>query len=90
MCRSSKPFWLRVLVSVNGVELVLSQFCLDGEADLHCVHKIDWDTAGYKQERYDDISNEMKSMLIKVGGKKISSRRIRRCFPFLVGLGTFC
>ena len=38
--------WLRVLVLVNGVELVLSRFCFDGEADLH--------------ERYDEISNEMK------------------------------
>merc|ERR1712107_354487 len=32
--------------------------------------KMDCDTAGYKQERYDEISNEMKSMLIKVGWKK--------------------
>merc|ERR1712122_27577 len=34
------------------------------------VNKMDCDTAGYKQERYDEISNEMKSMLIKVGWKK--------------------
>ena len=25
-------------------------------------HKMDCDTAGYKQERYDEISNEMRSM----------------------------
>ena len=34
------------------------------------VNKMDCDTAGYKQERYDKISNEMKSMLTKVGWKK--------------------
>merc|ERR1712242_214236 len=30
----------------------------------------DCDTAGYKQARYDEIANEMKSMLVKVGWKK--------------------
>merc|ERR1711998_8877 len=35
-----------------------------------CVNKMDCDTAGYKQARYDEISNEMKSMLVKVGWKK--------------------
>ena len=34
------------------------------------VNKMDCDTAGYKKDRYDEISNEMKSMLIKVGWKK--------------------
>merc|ERR1712107_764791 len=34
------------------------------------VNKMDCDTAGYKQERYDEMGNEMKSMLIKVGWKK--------------------
>merc|ERR1719230_1641862 len=34
------------------------------------VNKMDCDTAGYKQARYDEIANEMKSMLIKVGWKK--------------------
>merc|ERR1719453_1921603 len=31
---------------------------------------MDCDTAGYKQARYDEIANEMKSMLVKVGWKK--------------------
>merc|ERR1712187_90969 len=34
------------------------------------VNKMDCDTAGYKQARYDEIANEMKSMLVKVGWKK--------------------
>merc|ERR1711970_1668803 len=34
------------------------------------VNKMDCDTAGYKKERYDEIANEMKSTLIKVGWKK--------------------
>ena len=33
-------------------------------------NKTDCDTAGYKQARYDEIANEMKSMLVKVGWKK--------------------
>ena len=28
------------------------------------------DTAGYKQARYGEVANEMKSMLVKVGWKK--------------------
>jgi elongation factor 1-alpha len=31
---------------------------------------MDCDTAGYKQARYDEVANEMKSMLVKVGWKK--------------------
>jgi elongation factor 1-alpha len=31
---------------------------------------MDCDTAGYKQARYDEIANEMRSMLVKVGWKK--------------------
>jgi hypothetical protein len=31
---------------------------------------MDCDTAAYKQARYDEIANEMKSMLVKVGWKK--------------------
>merc|ERR1719271_2242945 len=31
---------------------------------------MDCDVAGYKQARYDEIGNEMKSTLIKVGWKK--------------------
>jgi len=34
------------------------------------INKMDCDTAGYKQERYDEIANEMKNMLGKVGWKK--------------------
>merc|ERR1719231_173944 len=34
------------------------------------INKMDCDTAGYKKARYDEIGNEMKSMLIKVGWKK--------------------
>merc|ERR1712093_758205 len=34
------------------------------------VNKMDCDTAGYKQSRFDEIANEMKSMLMKVGWKK--------------------
>merc|ERR1712160_78543 len=33
------------------------------------VNKMDCDTAGYKQSRYDEIANEMKSMLVKDGWK---------------------
>jgi len=34
------------------------------------VNKMDCDVAGYKKDRYDEISNEMKNMLQKVGWKK--------------------
>jgi elongation factor 1-alpha len=34
------------------------------------INKMDCDTAGYKLERYDEIRNEMKNMLGKVGWKK--------------------
>jgi len=34
------------------------------------VNKMDCDMAGYKKERYDEIANEMKNMLGKVGWKK--------------------
>lgn len=33
------------------------------------VNKMDSDTAGYKKERYDEIANEMRHMLIRVGWK---------------------
>merc|ERR1712187_540609 len=46
------------LISLLGVE----QICIG-------VNKMDCDTAGYKQARYDDIANGMRSMLIKVGWK---------------------
>merc|ERR1712176_46020 len=34
------------------------------------INKMDSDTAGYKKERYDEIANEMRNMLSKVGWKK--------------------
>merc|ERR1712070_1285055 len=34
------------------------------------VNKMDCDLAGYKQARYDEIGNEMTSMLVKIGWKK--------------------
>jgi len=34
------------------------------------INKMDCDTAGYKEERYTEIANEMKNMLGKVGWKK--------------------
>ena len=33
-------------------------------------NKMDCDTAGYKKARYEEVSNEMGSMLVKVGWKK--------------------
>ena len=47
------------LINLLGVK----QICIG-------VNKMDCDTAGYKQARYDEIGNEMKSMLVKVGWKK--------------------
>eukprot|EP00899_Mesostigma_viride_P023102 jgi/Mesvir1/3977/Mv15039-RA.1 len=34
------------------------------------VNKMDSDTAGYKKERYTEISDEMRNMLVRVGWKK--------------------
>merc|ERR1712194_481669 len=47
------------LINLLGVK----QICIG-------VNKMDCDTAAYKQTRYDEIANEMKSMLVKVGWKK--------------------
>merc|ERR1739844_179528 len=47
------------LINLLGVK----QICIG-------VNKMDCDTAAYKQARYDEIANEMKSMLVKVGWKK--------------------
>merc|ERR1712224_586388 len=47
------------LINLLGVK----QICIG-------VNKMDCDTAGYKQARYDEIANEMKSMLVKVGWRK--------------------
>merc|ERR1719446_1742850 len=41
---------------------------------------MDCDTAGYKQARYEEVSNEMKSMLVKVGWKK---DMVEKNVPFL-------
>merc|ERR1711976_960941 len=35
-----------------------------------CVNKMDCDVAAYKKDRYEEIRDEMKNMLIKVGWKK--------------------
>jgi len=43
-------------------------------------NKMDCDTAGYKKARYDEVSNEMKSMLTKVGWKK---DMVEKNIPFL-------
>jgi elongation factor 1-alpha len=41
-----------------------------GVKQLICgVNKMDSDTAGYKEERYKEIANEMKHMLVRVGWK---------------------
>merc|ERR1712139_108012 len=47
------------LINLLGVK----QICIG-------VNKMDCDVAGYKQSRYDEIGNEMKSTLVKVGWKK--------------------
>merc|ERR1719316_1802118 len=47
------------LINLLGVK----QLCIG-------INKMDCDTAGYKQARYDEIANEMKNMLMKVGWKK--------------------
>jgi len=43
-------------------------------------NKMDCDTAGYKKARYEEVSNEMKSMLVKVGWKK---DMVEKQIPFL-------
>merc|ERR1719240_1822224 len=47
------------LINLLGVK----QICIG-------VNKMDCDVAGYKSARYEEISNEMKNMLAKVGWKK--------------------
>merc|ERR1711881_452097 len=44
------------------------------------VNKMDCDIAGYKQARYDEIANEMKSTLVKVGWKKDF---VEKCTPYM-------
>merc|ERR1712166_1482771 len=43
-------------------------------------NKMDCDTAGYKKTRYEEVSNEMRSMLVKVGWKK---DMVEKQIPFL-------
>merc|ERR1719329_2093863 len=43
-------------------------------------NKMYCDTAGYKQARYEEVSNEMKSMLVKVGWKK---DMVEKSVPFM-------
>merc|ERR1712072_718212 len=43
-------------------------------------NKMDCDTAGYKGARYEEVSNKMKSMLVKVGWKK---DMVEKQVPFL-------
>jgi len=44
------------------------------------INKMDCDTANYKQERYNEIKDEMSSMLVKVGWKK---EFVGNCVPFM-------
>jgi len=44
------------------------------------INKMDCDTAQYKEERYNEIKDEMASMLVKVGWKK---EFVKNCVPFM-------
>jgi elongation factor 1-alpha len=44
------------------------------------INKMDCDTAKYSQERYNEIKDEMASMLVKVGWKK---ECVQNCVPFM-------
>jgi elongation factor 1-alpha len=44
------------------------------------INKMDCDTAKYSQERYNEIKDEMASMLVKVGWKK---EFVKNCVPFM-------
>ena len=46
------------------------------------VNKMDCDTAGYKKDRYDEIANEMRSMLMKVGRKQDTIYYAHRSYRF--------
>ena len=52
------------------------------------VNKLDCVTAAYKQTRFDEIANVLKSRLVKMGLKGISLKRIRRRCPSLHGWAT--
>jgi elongation factor 1-alpha len=44
------------------------------------INKMDCDVAKYSQERYQEIKDEMESMLVKVGWKK---EFVKNCVPFM-------
>jgi len=44
------------------------------------INKMDCDTAKYSQDRYNEIKDEMASMLVKVGWKK---EFVKNCVPFV-------
>jgi len=48
---------------------------------------MDCDTAGYEQSRYDEIANEMKRTLIKVGWKKELVEKSRPFMPISGWMG---
>jgi len=64
------------LINLLGVK----QLCIG-------VNKMDCDTAGYKQSRYDEIGNEMKNMLMKVGWKKDFIEKNVPCMPISGWMG---
>ena len=53
------------------------------------VNKMDCDTAGYKKDRYDEIANEMRSMLMKVGWKKDTIEKQTPFLPISDWMGIF-
>ena len=68
--------WHSRLINLLGVK----QICIG-------VNKMDCDTAGYKQERYDEISNEVRSMLIKVGWIKDFVAKNTTVLPISLWMG---
>jgi len=64
------------LINLLGVK----QICIG-------VNKMGCDVAGYKQARYDEIANEMKSTLIKVGWKKDSIEKNTPVMPISGWMG---
>ena len=51
------------------------------------VNKMDCDVAKYSKDRYDEISNEMKNMLCKVGWKKDFVANSTPCMPISGWMG---
>merc|ERR1712046_346097 len=48
---------------------------------------MDCDIAGYKESRYDEIANEMKLMMTKVGWKKEFIEKNSGCLPISGWMG---